>query len=38
MARVAKFDPVIAPDFYIFERGSRFSRKALMDLSKEQDV
>ena len=33
---VAKFDSVIAPDFYIFEGGSRFSRKALMDLVKAQ--
>ena len=33
---VAKFDSVIAPDFYIFEGGSRFSRKALMDLIKAQ--
>ena len=33
---VAKFDSAIAPDFYMFDGGSRFTGEALMELLKKQ--
>ena len=35
---VAKFDSVIAPDFYIFEGGARLNGDAIMDLNKAQHL
>ena len=35
---VAKFDSVIAPDFYIFDGGARFDGDAIMALIKAQHV